>query len=285
MSNDGDGGRQRSGSTGATLALIISVMSGLVSVSTFGFGFVNEVRGSNVHLFPVELVSFYKVPFVGRDGVPNPELDRLGISFRTEFANTAGSSYPDSIVAQHVEVDVDGQPFACFADRGEVRVIAAPLQSGLSSASTGTDCGNDLCIALQDRSLLRVATDGPLRQALPPGAITSNNRYFDARGIVSTHACAEIIQGNEALCRPLAAGLLQDAPAPDNQAWTRTITVRYHVETLQDGSFTATCAVQANAGQIDKFRTDGWVNLGCDEAQTPSHARRTFWGRISAIFD
>lgn len=282
-SPDSESKQSRAG--GASLALIISIMSGLVSVSTFGFGLVNEVRGSSIHLFPIETVSVYRVPFVGRDGAPDPASDRVGISFRTEFANTAGANYPDSIVSQRVEVDVDGEPFACFADRGESRVIPAPLQAELTSNASQTDCGNDLCIALQDRSLVRVATDGPLRQTLEPGAIASNNRYFDARGIAPTHACATRIAENQALRRPLVGTLLEGAPAADNTTWVRTITIQYYVETLQDGSFTASCVVRVNAGQIDKLRSEGWANLGCDEGPAPTHVRRTFWGRVSAIFD
>ncbi len=152
-------------------ALGISILSGCVSVAAFMIGLGAALRGSNVTLFPVDAVTFYRLP----------ENGRIAVSMRTEFANTAGSDYPDAITDQWVTIAVNGSPFACLGQRGDAVLLgeavgAATQQS--EQARIDQSCTQGSCLAINRRMTLLVR-DTPIRRALSAGQVTSAEQYFD----------------------------------------------------------------------------------------------------------
>lgn len=281
--------RAGNGETAAMLALVLSILSGIVSISSFGFGLAIAARGSDVHLFPFQTATFYRVPFISRTGEPDPERDLLGVVVRAEFANTAGPDYPDSLVSQRMEIDVDGAHFACFADHGDIRVFEPSLQAGPEARATQAAaalrsdmCAENSCRQLADHTVLAVADDVPLRLTLRPGEITSTERFFDGRAVAHTHACYRIVAERNLQRNPSPSALMRDVPDRSNQEWSRLITVTYHAETLNDGAFTAACAIRATAGQLLKFSEDGQATFPCEEAPEPRHDPSGLWDTLMA---
>lgn len=236
----------------ASLAIVISIMSGLVSISAFTIGLVGAMRGSEVTLFPFDAVSFYRLP----------ERGRLAISLRTEFANTAGSDYPDVLAQQWVTISEDGAPFACFGQGGDALLIEAPLQAAAATqaqaASTAPvaqapPCSSgSRCYAIAPDANLELI-DTPVRRSLPSGQITSAEQYFDARSITPTHPCAAAFR---TLGRPTVAQLTATDRA-------RHLVVEYHAQTLGDGAFTARCDINLQTGQLNKLSAEGRSTFAC----------------------
>lgn len=286
----GEGEPKRTGAEAmATLALVFSILSGIVSLASFGFGLAIAARGSDVHLFPLQTVTLYRVPFVSRTGEADPSRDLLAAVLRAEFANTAGPDYPDSLVSQRLEIDVDGAPFACFADRGDIRVFTPSMQTGpqaraaqAAAALGGELCAENSCRELADHTVLAIADDVPLRMTLRPGEITSMERFFDGRAVANAHECHRLIAERNLQRTPAASALLSDVPGRENQEWSRTIVVTYHADTLNDGAFTATCPIRATSGQLIKLGEDGQATFACDEARPPRHDPSGLWDTLMA---
>lgn len=280
--DEASGARPKSQIGGASLALVISILSGIVSVFSFGFSLANDVRGSDVHLFPLESVLLYHVPHPA-----SADRDWLGVSVRTEFANTAGSNYPDSIVSERLEISVDGAPYACLASRGLYQTLRAPKAEGREvilppappAAPESPECDADLCVVMNSGWVLSIATNVSARQTLRPGEIASTNSYYDHRAVSETHACAQLSEQRGLADRPNPQVLLAGITEADEGA-TRAISLTYHVQTLHDGAFTATCEIEATAPQLQKFRQDGWISLGCARAPEPVHERPASWRRL-----
>ena len=228
-------------------ALGISILSGCVSVAAFAIGLGAAMRGSDVTLFPVDAVTFYRMPGNGR----------LAISMRTEFANTAGSDYPDAITDQWVTIAVNNAPFACFGQRGDAILLSEPIgvvarQS--EQARIEQSCAQGSCRAISPQMTLLIR-DTPIRRALPAGQVTSAEQFFDESVITPTHACASAAGR---LGRPTVAQFIAAAP--------RDVRVEYHINTLDDGGSLAQCAIRLDENFWSKLGREGYATFACVSA-------------------
>lgn len=268
---------------GARSALLFSLMGVSISVATFGFSLAMALRGSDVHLFPVESTSIYRINATSRTGERTPARDRIVVSIRTDFANTAGAEYPDSVVDQSIELNVDGERFACFAEVGPARVIvgAGPPPSatpGAPVAAAAAPCEQGLCITLEDGSRLIVDPNQSTRHSLEPGRITSLNSVFDQRAVTATHYCAQIIE-QSGLERPSALAFATRPEGELPEDWVRRVEMIYRARTLQDGTFVANCVMELTTGHLDKFSQDGWGVFECTQASEPVRSE-PWWRRL-----
>jgi hypothetical protein len=226
-------------------------------VAAFGIGALAELNGPEVTLFPVDGVTFYRLPQADRG--------RLGVSLRTEFSNTAGADQPDALVEQWVSVSVDGAAFACFGQRGDARVLVS--DGGASTSRRSELCDENRCYQLGPHGTMLLG-ETPVRRTIRPGEIFSAEQYFDTRAVTATHPCGGAVRAGE---RPTAADFIGAGEA------ARRVVIDYHARMLKDGGFTAHCELTASPQQLRKFDEDGWAGFSCDSVsvrRTASLAQR-----------
>ncbi len=235
------------------LPLIIAFASAAVAVTTFVLSQLDVWRGSEVQLFPLETISFYRNPETSAGGRP---LDRLGVSVRPEFTNTAGADFPDAITGEHVEISLDGRHLACFGSRGVAHLLTvdAPLTPAhRAERAHSSVCEDNTCYMMDDGAML-VVQDSARRRTIRPGEITSEELYFDARGVGPTDVC---------YTNPLQRPIVSQFVAPSSR--DRVVLITYYVETLKDGPFSTWCRLSLNDDELSKLDRYGHATYACVE--------------------